>query len=91
MRGHGAAGHPSLVLAGFMTHNCVSATARAALDFGIATTIVAAATATRDLPDPCGGEPISVRVVQAATLAALADRTAAVVADTAALVAPEPV
>lgn len=78
-------GRTSLVLAGFMTYNCVAATARAALDLGYPTTIVAAATATRDLPDPCGGAPIPAHVVQSATLAALADRTAAVVADTEAL------
>jgi nicotinamidase-related amidase len=44
-----------LVLAGFMTHMCVSSTARAALDLGYQTTVVADACATRDLP-AAGGE-----------------------------------
>jgi hypothetical protein len=34
---------------------CVSATVRSALDHGYASTVVAAACATRDLPDPLGG------------------------------------
>jgi nicotinamidase-related amidase len=74
-----ATGRRSLLLAGFMTHNCVSATARAALDRGLPVTIVATATATRDLPSPLGGV-IPAAVVQEAELAALADRTAVVVA-----------
>jgi nicotinamidase-related amidase len=73
-----ANGRNSLILAGFMTHNCVSSTARAALDFGIPVTVVASATATRDLPG-VQGDIVAAEVVQAASLAALADRTAAVV------------
>ncbi len=75
-----ATGRKSLILAGFMTHMCVSSTARAALDLGIPTTIVANATATRDLPSLAGGV-ITAETVQAATLAALADRFAAIVSD----------
>lgn len=72
------AGRKSLVIAGFMTHNCLSTTARAARDLGYALTIVSRGTATRDLPDGKGGV-IPAAVVQNVTLAALADRTAVVV------------
>lgn len=67
-----------LLLIGFMTHMCVSSTARAALDLGYATTVIASATATRDLPDGSGGI-VPAAVVQRASLAALADRFATVV------------
>ena len=74
----------SLVLAGFMTHMCVSATARAALDHGWKTTVAGDAAATRDLPDPLGGM-IPASVVHRTALSELADRFAIVVKDTAAL------
>jgi nicotinamidase-related amidase len=70
-------GRKNLIVVGFMTHNCVSTTARAARDLGYAPTLVAAATATRDLPDGQGGV-IPAALVQQASLAALADRTAAI-------------
>lgn len=70
-----------LILAGFMTHMCVSATARAALDLGFGpAVIVGDACATRDLPrwdDPA--ESVSARDLHNAELAALADRFAFVV------------
>jgi nicotinamidase-related amidase len=65
-----------LILTGFMTHMCVEATARAALDHGFKTTVVAAATATRDLPDPLTGNAVPAAEVQRNALAALADRFA---------------
>lgn len=71
-------GRKQLIVVGYMTHNCVSATTRAALDHGYRATVVAAATATRDLPDGRGGT-IPAATVQAANLAALADATALVV------------
>lgn len=71
-------GKSRLIIAGFMTHNCVSSTARAARDLGHAPTVVAAATATRALPDGKGGT-IPAPAMQAASLAALGDRVAAVV------------
>jgi nicotinamidase-related amidase len=77
-------GRTELILAGFMTHMCVSATARCALDLKYRTTIVANATATRDLPDPLGGI-IPANVVHRVALSELADRFAIVVKDTAAL------
>ncbi len=74
-----------IVFVGFMTHMCVEATARAAIDNGFRATIVAAATATRDLPDPLGGGIVSAAEVQRSSLSALSDRFATVVADVAAL------
>lgn len=68
-------GKPPLVLVGFMTHMCVSSTARAALDLGFSTTVVSDATATRDLPATVADtEPIAADVVHGAALAAMADR-----------------
>jgi nicotinamidase-related amidase len=66
-----------LIIAGFMTHMCVSATARAALDLGFSSTVAADAVATRDLPDPLG-EVLSADAINRAALAALADRFATV-------------
>lgn len=66
-----------MIVAGFMTHNCVSSTVRAALDFGILPTVAANATATRDLP--CSGGVVTAADLQRAELAGLADRHAVVV------------
>jgi nicotinamidase-related amidase len=71
-------GRKNLIVIGYMTHMCVSATVRAALDRGYRSTVVAAATATRDLPDTKGGV-IKAETIQSASLAALADRFAVVV------------
>lgn len=77
-------GKSEIIFAGFMTHMCVSASARAALDLKYRSTVVANATATRDLPDPlCSMIPASV--VHRTALSELADRFAIVVKDTAAL------
>ena len=70
-------GRTQLVIAGFMTHMCVSSTARAALDLGYKATVAADAAATRDLPDPMGGV-ISAAALHRAALAELADRFAIV-------------
>jgi nicotinamidase-related amidase len=69
----------SLIVAGFMTHMCISASVRAALDLGYQTTVVADATATRALPAHDGSAPISSEIVHRTALAELADRFAAVV------------
>ncbi|MBY8977585.1 cysteine hydrolase [Rhodobacteraceae bacterium NNCM2] len=66
-----------LILAGFMTHMCVSATARAALDLGYLPTVAMDAAGTRDLPDPMGGV-IAAADVHRTALAELADRFAVV-------------
>ena len=78
-------GRRALIVAGFATHMCVSATVRSALDHGYASTVVAAACATRDLPDPLGGQPISAADIQRVALVELADRFATVVPDANAL------
>ena len=80
-----ATGRTSLILAGFMTHMCVSSTARAALDLGYRTTVVSDATATRDLPDAIGGEAVPADTIHRVALTELADRFA-VVARTAEIV-----
>jgi len=71
-------GRKNLIIVGFMTHNCVSSTVRVAMDKGYMPTVVAAATATRGLPNGKGGF-ISASLLQSASLAALADRNAVVV------------
>ena len=83
-----ATGRTELIVGGFATHMCVSATVRAALDLSLRTTVVAGATASRDLPNPLGGI-VSAERVHEATLAALADRFAIIVPDTAALISHE--
>ena len=70
-----ATGRKELVLAGFMTHMCVSSTARAALDLGFRTTIDAESCATRDLPDGKGGT-IAARLIHDVALAELSGRFA---------------
>jgi nicotinamidase-related amidase len=72
-----AAGRKDIILCGFMTHMCVSSTARAALDHGFRVTLAASACGTRDLPDGSGGV-IPAATVHAVSLAALADRFAIV-------------
>jgi nicotinamidase-related amidase len=68
-------GVSTLVVAGFMTHMCVSSTVRAALDLGYGCTVLAPACATRDLPDGKGGV-VKAETLHDAELAALADRFA---------------
>lgn len=67
----------NLVLAGFMTHMCVNSTARGAFNLGYAPTVVARATATRELPGVDG--PVPAAALQSASLAALSDLFAIVV------------
>ena len=67
----GRRGSSTLIVAGFMTHMCVNSTARSAFSLGFRPTVVASATATRDLPAPdgsvmpaeggAGGEPRGAR------------------------------
>ncbi|WP_374261084.1 cysteine hydrolase family protein [Zoogloea sp.] len=68
-----------LVVAGFMTHNCVNSTARGAVNLGWPVVVPAAATATRALPAP-GGGTVPAAEVQRANLAGLSDAFAVVVA-----------
>lgn len=70
-----ATGRSNIVLAGFMTHMCISSTARAALDLGFRTTIDADSCATRDLPDGRGGVT-AARTIHNVALTELSDRFA---------------
>jgi nicotinamidase-related amidase len=71
-------GASNIIIGGFMTHACVSSTARAAFNHGYKPTVVATATATRALPNPMGGT-LSAASLQNAALAGLADIYAIVV------------
>ncbi len=79
--GFGPESGKDLVLAGFMTHMCVTFTAQGAFRLGYRPTVVASATATRPLAAPDG------TVVPAATLQSAALTT---VTDLFGLVAPTP-
>jgi nicotinamidase-related amidase len=68
----------NLILAGFMTHMCVNSTARGAFNLGYRPTVVANATATRDLIAP-GGAVVPAASLHSASLAALSDLFAVVV------------
>jgi len=72
-----AAGRKNLILAGFMTHMCVSSTARAAVDLGYRVTIDASACGTRDLPDGRGGV-IPAATINSVALVELSDRFAVI-------------
>ncbi len=76
-----ATGRKQLVVAGFMTHMCISATVRSALDHGYFSTVVASACATRDLPVPDGGTMLAADLHRAC-LTGLADRFAIIAGDT---------
>jgi nicotinamidase-related amidase len=71
-------GKNELVVAGFMTHMCVSSTIRAGVDLGYRCTLVSSAAATRDLPGR-GDEVVDAASLHRAAVAALADRFAIVV------------
>lgn len=69
-----------LVICGFMTHMCVSATARAATDLGFDSVVVSDATATRSLPSATGDGVVPAATLHESALAALADRFSVVAA-----------
>lgn len=71
-------GIETLLIAGYMTHNCVDSTAREAFHRGYRIGVVADASATRDLPGP-DGKTIPAATVHAAVLAGLGDRIAEIV------------
>lgn len=79
-----ATGRKDLILAGFMSHMCVSSTARGGFDRGYAVSVVENTTATRDLPDG-KGNMIPANEVQRASLRGLADLVAIIVDDAAAI------
>lgn len=70
-------GAKNLVLVGFMTHMCVNSTARGAFNLGYAPTVVASATATRDLALP-DGSIVAAGALQAASIATVRDLFAAI-------------
>src|SRR5882672_11667274 len=78
-------GRKNLIVGGFMTHMCVSATVRSATDNGFMSTIAADTVATRDLPDATGGATVAADAVNRITLAALSDRFAWIVPKAAAI------
>jgi nicotinamidase-related amidase len=80
----GDAARKDIIIAGFMTHMCVSSTARAALDLGWRVTIDAGACATRDLPDGAGGH-VKADIVHKIALVELSDRFAIIAHDSEAL------
>lgn len=80
-----ATGRQQLIVIGFMTHNCVSSTVRAAKEHGYVCTVVAEATATRDLPDGRGGT-LAAAAVQAGCLVGLSDTMARIAWDSAEIV-----
>ncbi|MGW1076409.1 isochorismatase family protein [Streptomyces sp. NPDC002537] len=63
---------PDLVLAGFMTHMCVTFTAQGAFNRGYRPTVVAEATATRSLAAP-DGTVLPAAALQAASLTTVTD------------------
>lgn len=70
----------TLIVGGFMTHNCISSTVRAALDLGYMATMVASACGTRPLPDPLDDQAvIDAKSLNHLVLAGLADRHGVVV------------
>ena len=73
------ASRKNLIVGGFMTHMCISATVRSATDHGFMCTVAADTVATRDLPDATNGATISAEAINKITLAALSGRFAWVV------------
>ena len=71
------AGNKNLIIIGFMTHMCVSSSARSALDHGYRVTIDAESCATRDLPDGSGGV-IDATTLHNVALTELSDRFAVI-------------
>ena len=67
-----ALGLKNLIVTGFMTHACISATVRNAAELGYRSTVVAEACATRDLPS-ADGSVVPAKQVHDANLAALQD------------------
>ena len=75
-----ALGIENLVLAGFMTHVCISSTARGAFNLGFKPTVIASACATRSLIGP-KGKVIDAQTMHDSALAAVRDLFAVVLDD----------
>lgn len=78
-------GRPNLIVGGFMTHMCISATVRSATDHGYMSTVATDTVATRDLPDVLNGATINADVINRITLAVPSDRFAWIVPKTTAI------
>ena len=74
-----AANLKHVVLTGFMTHVCVSTTARVADEKGYAVSVVSDATATRDLPDALDGSVVLAADLHRSELTMLGDTFAKIV------------
>jgi len=72
-------GRKEVIIIGYMTHNCVDATARSAVHHGIPTTIIAKACCTRDLPRHDGNGVIDAETLHHAVLTGLSDALLSVV------------
>jgi nicotinamidase-related amidase len=78
----------TLIVGGFMTHNCISSTVRAALDLGYLSTVVASACGTRPLPDPLDSDSVmDAATLNHVVLTGLADRHGVVIPTAQALIA----
>ncbi|GIG70036.1 isochorismatase family protein [Phytomonospora endophytica] len=77
--GHGPEAGGDLVLAGFMTHMCVTFTAQGAFNLGYRPTVVAETTATRALAAP-DGTVVPAATLQAGALTTVTDLFGLVVA-----------
>lgn len=78
-------GRTDLIICGFQSHMCISATARSALDHGYRAAVVGSACADRDLPDPASNGTILAADLHRITMAALNDRFATVLKDAGAI------
>ena len=72
-------GFKQVVITGFMTHVCVSTTARVADEKGYGVTVVSDATTTRDLPDAISGKAIPAADLHRHELTMLGDTFAKIV------------
>lgn len=72
-------GFKQVVLTGFMTHVCISTTARVADEKGYGVNVVSDATTTRDLPDALSGQTVLAADLHQHELTMLADTFAKIV------------
>jgi nicotinamidase-related amidase len=79
-----ATGKTNVILAGFMTHMCVGATARGAQENGFIATVIDSACATRDLPG-AGDDVIPAATIHSSNLASLSDLIALIAPDVSSL------
>ncbi|MGE4372331.1 MAG: cysteine hydrolase family protein [Xanthobacter sp.] len=74
-----ATGRKTMIFVGFMTHMCVSTTARIASHLDIPAFLIGDCAATRALPDPMGSEDVPAEVIHRAALAEINDCFATVI------------